>query len=174
MASLINILIPVATFYSNIEHLVNGSGMHWYIETLEDEEHTIVKIENTQHLLQHLDARYHTLYLTSEVFDVALQDSFYDDDYCIHAIEVQGGRTTGTELENLGLRIISKTPDKQVRSFFNKLGRHLKNDAAYGIGLEPSSSPLYRNAYYCRESIKGKKLWFDFKRKITPLTVAVT
>ncbi len=155
-----------------MQDLITGTGMHCYIETLDGEESTIVKIDQEQDLLPHLDTSYHTLYITSSVFDEQQQDSFYEDDYCIHVIEVQGGRSTATELENLSLRIISKTPDKTVKAFFKKLVQRLKSDAAYGLGLEPSSSPLYRSAYYSREAIKDKTLWFDFKRKITPLTVA--
>ena len=87
----------------------------------------------------------------------------------MHAIEVLGGRSTPNELENLSLRIISKTPDKNIKNFVNKLQQYLEKSDNYDVGV--GRGGLYSKTFYNRSEILGKTLWFDFDRKFQPLLI---
>lgn len=171
MSSLINTLIPVEDFFSEIHDLIKSGGIHFYINKIAGSQKTIIKIQSPESLSPAIDDHYHAIYITSEAFEESKHKSFFDDDFCIHAIEVLGGRSTPTELENLSLRIISKTPDKKIKSFFSKLDKYLKENNEYGMGVGPGTSSFYKKIFYKKEAIKGKTLWFDFERKAVPITI---
>lgn len=172
MPNLINIIVPLEIFYRDSFNLLQQYNLHLYLEKLKGTKATLLKIEQEDDLLKNIDTHYQALYITSLPFDKTKQDSIYDDDFCIHAIEVLGGRSTTTELEHLSQRIISKTPDKVLQTFMNKLGKQLQNDEAYGMGVEPATSAFHKKVFYHKEAIRGKILWQDFNRKLMPTTIA--
>jgi hypothetical protein len=172
MPNLINIFVPIETLLSDIRSLIQDNGMRLYMETIKEETSTIVEIEKIENLDEKINEHYHAFYFTSEIFMENVHESFFDDDFCVHAIEVLGGRSDAANIENLSLRIISKTPDKTVKSFMDKLNKHLKNKEEYGMGVEPVTSEFHRKVFYHKNAIKSKTLWFDFKRKVTATTVS--
>ncbi|RZK76406.1 MAG: hypothetical protein EOO92_14640, partial [Pedobacter sp.] len=115
MASLINIIIPLETFYDEFEALINKSGMHVYIEKNIGKRTVLKTVKIKEDLLLGPGEVYLAVYLTSVEFQKARDRDIFDDDFCVHAIEVLGGRTTANELENLSLRVISKTPDRNIK-----------------------------------------------------------
>lgn len=146
--------------------------MRLYMETIKEETSTIVEIEKIENPEKEINEHYHAFYLTSETFVENVHESFFDDNFCVHAIEVLGGRSDAGNIENLSLRIISKTPDKTVKSFMDKLSKHLKNNEEYGMGVEPVTSAFHKKVFYHKNAIKGKTLWSDFKRKVVPTRVS--
>jgi len=112
---------------------------------------------------------YSAVYLTSVEFQKHRDTDIFDDDFCIHAIAVRGGRVSESELENLSLRVISKTLDKNIKSFINQLQRHLKESDNYGEGV--GNGMLYGRTFYNRSEIVRKTLWFFFERKFQPFSV---
>jgi hypothetical protein len=154
MAYQMNVINAVEVFFEEISPLITEHNIHAYLERKEENSLAITSIADTTNLSAIIDDSYYALYLTTEKFDPEKHENIYDDNFCQYAIEVLGGRSTATELENISLRIISKTPDKKVNAFFNKLGKMLNNSSDYGMG----------------DAIKNKTLWFDFKRKMEPLT----
>ena len=171
MPNLINIFVPVKTLLGDIRTLIKEGGMRLYMETIKGETSTIVEIEKIENLDKKINERYHAFYFSSEAFSENVHESFYDDDFCVHAIEVLGGRSEAGAVENLSLRIISKTPDKAVKSFIDKISKYLKNNGEYGMGVEPVTSAFHSKVFYHKNAIKGKTLWFDFKRKVDAATV---
>ncbi|WP_142687458.1 hypothetical protein [Chitinophaga polysaccharea] len=60
------------------------------METIKEETSTIVEIEKIE---EEINEHYHAFYFTSETFVENVHESFFDDDFCAHAIEVLGGRS---------------------------------------------------------------------------------
>jgi len=169
MTSLINIIIPLETFINEFEMLISESAMHVYIEKKVGKSLILKRIDQKEDFMLKAGERFSAAYITSVEFQEDKDQSIYDDDFCVHAIEVLGGRSTPDELENLSLRVISKTPDKNTKLFMRKLQQHLKKSDRYGVGV--GSGGLYSKTFYNREQIVGKTLWFDFERKSSPLII---
>lgn len=167
MANLTNIFISIHSFYRETSSLLKEMEMHFYLEKRIGTDWKIIKIDTVAQLLEHVDADYHSFFLSSETFDEGKFEDFYDDEFYMHAIEGLGGRSTKDELEMLSLRIISKTPDKKVKSFIGRLVKSLKKNGEYGQGVGPGESPLYSRMFYQKSDVYGRTLWFDFKRKVT-------
>lgn len=170
MASLINIIIPLETFFDEFNSLINKSAMHVYIKTRAGKRVTLKKVNRREDFLLKAGERYYSAYITSVEFLEERDGDIFDDEFCVHAIELRGGRSTPDEVENLSLRVISKTPDKKIKSFVNKLQQHLKKSDNYGVGV--GVGWLYSRTFYHRSEIVGKTLWFDFERKSKPLLIA--
>ena len=169
MASLINIIIPLETFFDEFNSLINKSAMHVYIKTIAGQRVTLKKVNRREDFLLKAGERYYSAYITSVEFLKERDGDIFDEEFCVHAIELRGGRSTPDEVENLSIRVISKTPDKNIKSFVNKLQQHLKKSGEYGVGV--GIGWLYSRTFYNRSEIAGKTLWFDFERKSKPLLI---
>ncbi len=169
MASLINIIIPLETFFNEFKELINRSAMHVYIEKRIGKRIVLRRVERREDLMLKAGEQFSAAYITSREFQEERDISIYEDDFCVHAIELRGGRSTPDELENLGLRVISKTPDNEIKRLVSKLQQHLKKSDNYGQGV--GSGGLYSKTFYNRAEIVGKTLWFDFERKSKPLSI---
>lgn len=108
--------------------------MHFYLEKRTGDQWKIIKIGTEAELLENIDDHYRSFFISSEIFDESRFENFYDDEFFAHAIEGLGGRYNKDELEMLSLRIISKTPDKKVKSFIDGLVKSLKINR--GMALE--------------------------------------
>ncbi|RBQ06693.1 hypothetical protein [Pedobacter miscanthi] len=168
-ASLINIIIPLEIFFDEFNSLINELAMHVYIETKAGKRIALKKVSRREDFLLKAGERYSLAYITSVEFLEERDGDIFEDEFCVHAIEMRGGKSTPDELENLSLRVISKTPDKNIKSFVNKLQQHLKKSDNYGVGV--GSGGLYSKTFYNREQIVGKTLWFDFELKSNPLVI---
>lgn len=166
MATQINIVRSIAGLVRDIEQLLNDMQFSLYLKKIDGHKSEFVKINDFSDFSEHIDPYYAGFYLTSLPFDPEKDKSFFDDLYCVHVIEGLGGRKTENELENISLRIVSKTPDRKIKSFFNALSKQLKNDDGYGIGVGPGSSSFYKNTVYKKDEVRNRTIWFDFKRKV--------
>jgi len=169
MASLINIIIPLETFIDEFNMLINDLAMYVYIEKRVGKSLILKRVDQKEDLKLKAGERFCAAYITSVEFKKDRDQSIYHDDFCVHAIEMLGGRSTPEELENLSLRVISKTPDKNIKGFLGKLQQHLKKSDQYGVGV--GNGGLYSKTFYNRAAIVGKILWFDFERKSKPLSI---
>lgn len=141
MTSLLNIIIHLEIFFDEFNNLITKSSMHVYIETRAGKRITLKKVSGREDFLLKVGECYSSAYITSVEFLKERDGDIFDDEFCVHAIEMLGGRSTPDELENLSLRVISKTPDKNIKSFVNKLQQHLKKSGNYGVGV--GSGGLY-------------------------------
>lgn len=171
MANLTNIFISIYSFYTETSSLLREMEMHFYLEKQIGTDWKIIEIETAIQLLENVDPDYRSFFISSETFDESRFENFYDDEFCVHAIEGLGGRYTKEELEMLSLRIISKTPDKKVKLFIEKLVKSLKKNGEYGLGVGPGESPLYNRIFYKKLDVQGRALWFDFARKGSPASI---
>jgi hypothetical protein len=171
MANLTNIFTSICSFYTETSDLLKEMEMYFYLEKRIGIQWKIIKIGIEAELLENIGDHYQSFFISSETFDESRFANFYDDEFCAHAIEGLGGRHTKDELEMLSLRVISKTPDKKVKLFIDKLVKSLRKNSGYGLGVGPGASPLYRNMFYNRLDVQGRTLWFDFERKVSPATV---
>jgi hypothetical protein len=170
MANLTNIFTSIISFYTETSDLLTEMEMHFYLEKRTGDQWKIIKIGTEAELFENIDDHYRSFFISSEIFDESRFENFYDDEFFAHAIEGLGGRYNKDELEMLSLRILSKTPDKKVKSFIDRLVRSLKKNSGYGLGVGPGESPLYRKMFYNRSDVRGRTLWFDFARKVSPVT----
>ncbi|WP_316846933.1 hypothetical protein [Pedobacter psychrodurus] len=172
MASLINVFIPLEIFLKEFDSLLASSGMHVYVEKKVGKKSVLQNFKQGEALPTSATKGHPEVYITSEAFDPEKYASIYDDGFCIHAIVLLGGRSTPGELENLSLRVISKTPDKVIKYFFNKLNKYLKGSGDYGIGV--GEGMLYSKTFYHLKEVKGKTLWFDFDRKFGSVLIGAS
>lgn len=143
--------------------------MHVYIEKIVGKNVVLKSVDQKEDLVLKEAERFSAAYITSVKFQKDGDRSIFDDDFCVHAIVVLGGRSTADELENLSLRVISKNPDKNIKSFVSKLQQQLKKSDQYGVGV--GSGGLYSKTFYHVQEVVGKTLWFDFERKSSPLVI---
>lgn len=149
---------------------MNKSAIYVYSEIRAGQHVTLKKVSKRKDLQLKAGERYSSAYITSGEFLKERDDSIFDDEFCVHAIEMRGGSFTSQKVEKLSLRVISKNPDKNMKGFMNKLRTHLKNSDNYGVGI--GDGLLYSRTFYNRLEIIGKTLWFDFDRKSKPIQIA--
>jgi hypothetical protein len=111
------------------------------------------------------DDKYEEFFITTIPFKITVHKSFYDDSYFHNVIEGKGGRINKKEIEKISLRIVSKTPDTKLKSFFTALQKALKASNKYGMGIENNTTASYKNYYYNIEIVKNRTAWFDLKAK---------
>ncbi len=121
MAYQMNVINAVEVFFEEISALLTEHGIHVYLERKKETAWPLPALQDTKNLSEVIDNNYHSLFLTTEKFDPEKYENIYDDNFCQYAIEVLSGRSTATELENISLRIISKTPDKKGKCFLQQV-----------------------------------------------------
>ncbi|MGJ1433972.1 hypothetical protein ACR79M_20525 [Sphingobacterium spiritivorum] len=166
----INVVNSLEDFCKDIQNLITAGGYHLYLMKIAKSKRETIRLnESIEDISSLLNKDYHAFYITSEVYDEDRNSSFFDDDFFHYVIEGLGGRSTDSEIENINLRIVSKTPDKKITSLMNAIDRLLKKSEVYGRGINPSSGSLYKNAFYKKEIVFNKTCWFDFQRKFHPI-----
>ncbi len=168
MASLINIFVPIGTFFKDTAPLINSAGLHIYTRTAGIVE-KVLQLDDWHEgkLLQ--DGKYATtIFITSEPFDEETNRHFYDDGFFMHVIEVKGGRATDSEVEKLSLRMVAKDPDKRIKAFMSKLQKYLKQNGEYGMGI--GAGAYHSRIFYHRKEVADKILWNDIDNKVAPVT----
>ncbi|MCD8742290.1 hypothetical protein LT679_16900 [Mucilaginibacter roseus] len=168
MASLINIFVPIAILLKDAELLIKSNRLYVYAKPVGANQKVPVLLDTADEKLFKAQNRVN-VFITAEPFDKKQHQSFYNDNFFTYAIEVKGGRSTNEELEMLSLRVIAKEPDKRIKAFINKLQKSLKQNDAYGMGIGPGN--YHSKIFYHRQEVKGKTLWNDFERKITPVVI---
>lgn len=92
---------------------------------------------------------------------------FYDDEKCKSIIEGVGGRMRNDSIEAIALRMISKTPEKEITKIFNAIKNKLKKDEKIGMGVQGNAA-LYRNYFYQKEYVGVKTFKTDFHNDKAP------
>lgn len=169
MASLINIFMSIELFLKDTGALIKSADLFVYTKSKGAVRTILPLTEWTGQALHQVGNGYLDIFITSEPFDDVKNTGFYDDNFFMHVIEVKGGRSTDTELEKLGLRLVAKEPDKRIKAFMNKLQKYLKQSESYGLGIGPGT--YLGRIFYHRREIKGKTLWADLDRKVVPVII---
>jgi len=91
MASLINIIIPLETFFDEFNSLIHKSAMHVYIKTRAGQRVTLKKVNRREDFLLKVGERYYSAYITSVEFLKERDGDIFDEEFCVHAIELRGG-----------------------------------------------------------------------------------
>ncbi|PJJ84437.1 hypothetical protein [Mucilaginibacter auburnensis] len=171
MASLVNIFMSMELFLKETEALIKSADLFVYTKSKGALRTILPFADWTKEGLPQVGSGWLDIFITSEPFDEVKYRGFYDDNFFMHVIEVKGGRSTNTELEKLGLRIVAKEPDKRIKAFMNKLQKFLKESESYGMGIGPGK--YHGRIFYHRREIIGKTLWPDLERKIVPVNIPV-
>lgn len=117
MASKISIL---NTLINNIEYimpLLTKYNIYLYIEYRDSGKATYVLYDQDVSKIK-ISGNYNCFFLSGILVDTSKEVSFYNEDLCVHTIEGTGGRESGNDIELTTLRMISKTPEKEIKSFF--------------------------------------------------------
>lgn len=143
MAVYFNIMIPFKKFISELKEIIDKNSVNLYVEYLNEKRGFYYEIidHKSEDLTFFSDKEYHGFFFSSKAVQIkdgnlvlgksSKKDpiSFYDDELFHFCIEGKGGREDQDNLEIIKLRIISKTPDKQIAKFYNALQRFFKKAA---------------------------------------------
>jgi len=155
--SYLNIVMPLKDFLIYIKEIVAQQDAHIYLEQKSSAKHAIttVKLDLNKIDQQVSDNRaQHLKFFISTKELLEKNDSFYEDENDTYAIEGNGGRQDQEAVERIALRIISKTPDKEITHLFKSIKNKLKKDPEIGMGVAGNSS-LHKNYFY-QEKLVGK------------------
>ena len=122
----------LSEFYPYIQHELKKYQIEMAIEYFDSDHKIQMKIATPDNLQEQLSQYDHPnlgFYFLDQAQNIS-KDKIYKDEYCIYAIAGEGGRETEDTLEKISLRIISKTPDKNIKSFFSAIKRKWRIQAA--------------------------------------------
>jgi hypothetical protein len=171
MANYIHVFNSIVDFYRDLKPLIDKLEMYFYIEKIAESRRIVNLVESIDQITKLIDKNYKGFYITSEAIDKEKDQNFFDDDFFSHVIEGIGGRFNETEVEKIGLRIVSKTPDEKVKVFQKSVKKYLKSSDDYGVGIGPVAGSFYKKIFYKKRIIFGKTMWFDFARKVHPVLI---
>ena len=172
MASQINVITSVENIFKQFFSLKFKNDFFYYIEVKEIGVRNYIEINDKTKIDSIINDNYSGFFITSIPFEKQKHKSFFDDEFCKYAIEGTGGRITSDDIEKISLRIISKNPDKNIKSFLASLQKWFPLNNDFSKGIEHSCTALYKNTFYNKELCKNRKAWFDFKRRITPIALS--
>ena len=168
--SYINIIMPLSEFYPYIQHEIEKYQIEMAIEYFDSDHKIQMKIATPDNLQEQLSQYDHPnlgFYFLDQAQYIS-KDKIYKDEYCIYAIAGKGGRETEDTLEKISLRIISKTPDKNIKSFFNAIKRKLNNDENFGKGVQ-GGSRFHDQHFYLKSWVGHKVFKSDLYNEKSPL-----
>jgi hypothetical protein len=163
------IITSVIDFYQDIQPILIKKEAFFYIES---PLHSYTEIKDIETITRLFTDDYRQFFISSEPFNEHQHKNFYTDDFFDFVMCGTGGRCNESEIEAICLRVISKNPDKKIKTIYNAIANYLKKNNDYGTGVEPMSSSFYKNTFYKKSIIKNKTLWFDFQRKTQPIIIA--
>lgn len=164
MASKISILNTLTNTVEHIIPLLTKYGIYLYIEYRDAGKASYV-LYNQDETEIRISENYYCFFLSTILVDTSKEVSFYSEELFGHTIEGTGGRENGNDIELTTLRMISKTPEKEIKSFFNAVLNVLKKDTNYEKGVYSGSGTFYKDIFYVKSMVENKVFWFDFKRK---------
>lgn len=172
--SCINIVMPLKDFIAYIKEIIVQHDAHIYLEqkTGAKDDITIIKLNVNKMDQQIPDNRAQHLNFFIATKALGKQDSVYDDENDSYAIEGSGGRQDNAAVERIALRIISKTPQKDIAHLFKSIKNKLKKDPEIGMGIAGDSA-LHKNYFYQRELVGKQVFKTDFYNDKAPLITII-
>jgi hypothetical protein len=151
MAVYFNIIIPIEKFLVDLEQVLLTHSINIYIEKYNEVQNFYYELVDIKkpNIACFSDKEYRGFFFTSLslviqngklVFDnnkIQQTDkvSFYNDELFNYCIEGKGGREDIENIESIRLRIISKSPDKQIERFYKSLQTMFKKSIDINKGL---------------------------------------
>jgi len=173
MAAEIRVFMTLNELVDYVQPLYEKYSIHCYAERLGDDKKVFTsKIELSDLSRLKGDQGYVNFFFSSSEIDLKASKNLYDDAVYMYAIEGTGGREEGKELELIKLRILAKAPEKNIKSFHTAIQNKLKKDEAFGSGVYSGAKAFYKDIFYLKTDAQKRVLWFDFKRKKEPVTIA--
>ena len=169
MANLINIVTSLEDLYEVVSRAI--APVYFYICKRNINDIEVIEISSLSTLLEEIDSTYSTFYLTSRALVIKKKSDFYSDENVDYVIEGLGGRIDKENVENISLRIISTTPEKDIKRILTKVAIILKDSKTYGVGVGPGSSSFYKKVFYNKTIVKDRTAWFDFERRNVPIEI---
>ncbi|MCX5466158.1 hypothetical protein [Acinetobacter nematophilus] len=170
--SYIYVITPLMQFYHYIQPELEKYKIEVLMEYF-DANHQIqinaITAENLQTQLLKYGHRNLGFYFLDKAQKIN-KSQIYNDEYCIYAIEGKGGRETEDNLEKITLRMISKTPDKNIKGFFNAIKRKLNHDENFAQGIQ-GDSRLHQQHYYLKSYVGKKVFKSDFYNDKAPALI---
>lgn len=171
--SYLNIVMPLKDFLIYIKEIVAQQAAHLYLEQKSAKDAiTTVKLDLNK-LDQQVPAnreKYLNFFIATKV--LGKQDSFYDEKNDSYAIEGSGGRQDQEAVERIALRIISKTPEKEIANLFKTIKSKLKKDPGIGMGVAGNSA-LHKNYFYDKQLVGKQVFKTDFHNDKAPLITII-
>jgi hypothetical protein len=112
------------------------------------------------------DKEFKALFLSSKKIPLKKGINLYDAKFARHTIEVVGGRETKNELEMISFRILSKTPERNIKLFYTNLQKSISEDKDFVKGIKWGEHS-YPKIFYHKEAVH-KTVWKDFSKKDAP------
>ena len=168
----INVVMSLMDFVPYVNAIIEKNNGHLYVEKRNgrDSFYNIkVDIFNYTQMVEVNREKNLNFFISSKELD-ALNINFYDDSICQCIIEGVGGRETDESIERIALRIISKTPEKEIVKIFNAIKHKLKNDKTIGVGVEGGGS-LHKNYFYQKKYVGKKVFKTDINNDISPIII---
>ncbi|GEM_PF-1041398 len=151
MATYFNIIIPIKKLLADLEQILITHSINVYVEKFNEAkgfyyEQIAINYSNLA-FVQDKDYRgffFTSLHLSIKKGQLSFDNkktkqdddvSFYDDELFNYCIEGKGGREDSEFIESIKLRIISKTPDKQIDKFYKALQALFKKSTDINKGL---------------------------------------
>ncbi|KAF1021258.1 MAG: hypothetical protein GAK29_03430 [Acinetobacter bereziniae] len=170
--SYIYVITPLTHFYRYIRPELEKYNIEMMMEYFDSNQQIQIKAITTKNLQTQLleyDHRNLGFYFLDKAQKIN-KHQIYDDEYCIYAIEGRGGRETEKALEKITLRVISKTPDKNIKRFFNAIKRKLNLDENFAQGIQ-GGSRLHQQHYYLKSYVGEKVFKSDFYNDKAPALI---
>lgn len=166
--SYINIVMALTDFVPYISEIIEKKNGFLYIEK-KSGKNTIAaaaaNAANTSALITSYRENNLNFFITSKPNK---KSDFYDDAFCEFVIEGVGGRSTDDTIERIALRLISKTPSKEISAIFNAIKNKLKKDGEIGMGVEGDSA-FHKNYFYQKKYAGNKTFLTDVHNYKAPV-----
>ncbi|MCU4417758.1 hypothetical protein KTI96_03290 [Acinetobacter bereziniae] len=170
--SYIYVITSLTQFYRYIQPELEKYNIEMMMEYFDSNQQIQIKVITTESLKTQLleyDHQNLGFYFLDKEQKIN-KHQIYDDEYCIYAIEGQGGRETENALEKITLRVISKTPDKNIKRFFSAIKRKLNQDENFAQGIQ-GGSRLHQQHYYLKSYVGEKVFKSDFYNDKAPALI---
>lgn len=172
MASTIKVFDSLGNVYDTLNPLMTEHGLRLYVERRSATGGEMVAIADREQLAEATTGPYHGFYISSVPYVPDEPHGFYGPALEHHVIAGHGGRIRGRELEMLVLRVVSKEPDRAIRSFQDALSKMLRTRADYGSGIESDTGSRYPRIFYNKDTIRNKDLRFELDTSGYALRIA--
>lgn len=158
-------------FYPYIQDILEKNNATFFYHDKKDEENFSFEKINNQNFANKIKSnreKYLKFFIISEICDDVTREMIYKADFNKLVIVGEGGRETSDSIENINLRVLSKTPDKIASKIFNAIKNMLKKDEEIDMGVE-GNSKLHNNQFYQKKLVNKKIFKTDFHNDKAPL-----
>ncbi|MCL5247598.1 hypothetical protein M4I21_17390 [Cellulophaga sp. 20_2_10] len=163
----INVVMSLKDFISYTEELISKNQAYLYIEEWSNDEFKNNKNVQIADDIDNNRLKYLNFFICTKEINDRSKD-FYDESINQFTIEGIGGRETKDALERIALRVISKTPDKNVKKLFNAIKNKLKKDEDIGVGVKGGSA-MHKNYFYQKYKVGKKTFITDLHNDKAPI-----